>query len=505
MKTTKKGLLNISYGVLGQLILIAFAFINSKLVIENYGSAINGLLHSVSQLFAYLSLLEAGVGAATVQALYKPVANNDRFEISAIISATSHFYKKTGIFYFLGVSFIAILYPIFVNTGLPYFFVLGIVLFGGAGGSISFFYQGKYMLLMQAEGFSYVNTRIDIIVNILTNLIKAFLLFYGLNVLIIQLSYLILSVVKALIYHMYIHKHYKNIDLSVKPNFQAIAQKKAAFIHQLSYLVFNSTDIVLLTLLTQDLKIVSVYSLYSSYVTMLLQTVQNISYGYSFKLGQIFATDKEKYNELFHVFEIIYMTLVFSMMSTLYLVLIPFMRIYTRNVTDINYINTLYPLLFVLIPLLTHGRTAESSTIAYAGHYDKTKKYSIIETIINLTITIIGILAWGIFGALLGTIIASIYRTINIIWYSYKHFISGSVWKTIKRWIACFISFSMIVLLNSYNHFVLSSYGQVILLAIVSGIVLLLYYSLLQWIINRKERSAFKALFHKLIWDIRKK
>ena len=505
MKSTKKGLFNILYGVLGQIVIIAFAFINSKLVIENYGSAINGLLHSVSQIFAYLALLEAGVGTATVQALYGPVAKNDQKEISSIIVATASFYKKTGIYYALGVVLLAALYPVFVNTELPYFFVFVIILFSGIGGSIHFFYQGKYALLMQAEGCSYVITRIDIIINILTNTIKAFLLLNGFNVLVVQFSYLMLCVLKAAFYHFYIRQHYGTLNLSVEPNYEAISQKKAVFIHQVSYLIFSSTDIILLTLLTQDLKIVSVYSLYNSFVTMLFQTIQHISFGYNFKLGQLYATDKKRYTQLYHVFEIFHLVLVFAVMSTLYLVLLPFMRIYTRNVTDINYINTLYPLLFVMVPLLTHGRTAANSTITFAGHFEQTKKYTIIEAATNLTVSIVGIKLWGIPGALLGTIIASVYRTVNVTWYSYKYLIDGSAWNTVKRWIACFASFIVIVLLNRYIMISLSSYGRIVIFSIITGIVLLIYYSLLQWIINRDERQEFKYIFTQFIGNIKTK
>lgn len=62
----------------------------------NYGSEANGLIASIVQIISYFALLEAGVGAASLQALYKPVAGNDRSHINSILAATSSYYKKPG-------------------------------------------------------------------------------------------------------------------------------------------------------------------------------------------------------------------------------------------------------------------------------------------------------------------------------------------------------------------------------------------------------------------------
>ena len=45
----------------------------------------------------------------------------------------------------------------------------------------------------------------------------------------------------------YIRKNYKWLDLSVKPDFKAIAQRGAVFMHQISSLVFSNTDVLILT------------------------------------------------------------------------------------------------------------------------------------------------------------------------------------------------------------------------------------------------------------------
>ena len=90
LSTRKKEVL---YTVTGNLLLqIATAicgFILPPLVIGVFGSSVNGMVQSVSQFIAYLNIVEAGVGGASIAALYKPLADGDVKERNSILSATA--------------------------------------------------------------------------------------------------------------------------------------------------------------------------------------------------------------------------------------------------------------------------------------------------------------------------------------------------------------------------------------------------------------------------------
>ena len=62
--------------------------------------------------------LEAGVGKATSQALYKPLSEDNRNKINSIMSATNRFYRKTGYIYSATVIIFAVVYCLFVKTSL---------------------------------------------------------------------------------------------------------------------------------------------------------------------------------------------------------------------------------------------------------------------------------------------------------------------------------------------------------------------------------------------------
>ena len=502
MQSAKKGILNVIYGLIGQILVICLGIVLPRLVMVNFGSEVNGLINTVNQIFIYFSLLEAGVGLASLQALYGPVARENRDEIQAIMSATHRFYKKTGIIYGVAVVILALGFPFFVKSGITYGTIAGVILFGGFANCINFFYQGKYKILMQAEGYNYISINITTLINVLANIAKAILIIAGCNILIVQFSYFVVNVLQMLIYSVYIKKNYSWIDFSVEPDNAAISQKNATLVHQISQMIFNNTDVLMLTLITKDLKIVSIYTMYNMIITYANVMIQQVENGFAFMLGQRYNTNKKEYYVLHHIFEILYMILVFAVMTSIYVLFLPFMRLYTAGITDIDYINSWYPLLFVLTPLLTYGRCAANNLINYAGHFEQTKWRAILESVINITVSVIGIWKFGIFGALMGTIVASLYRTNDIILYTYKHLMDeNKPWKTYKRWAACLAVFIPVVVFVNNDSTRIASYGSILLYG--AGIFVLTFavYTLVQVLVNLKEASTAK----KMICDLLKR
>ena len=494
MQAVKKGALNAFFGLFGQLITIALGIIIPRLVVVSFGSNINGLLNSITQIFICFTLFEAGIGVASLQALYVPVAEDDKGKINSIIKATHDFYFKMGIFYAIAVTILSVVYPLVVNVGIPFWQVVVIIFLGGISNAFNFLYQGKYKILLQAEGYTYVTTNITTIINVLINGIKVLLLLNGFGVIAVQMSFFLINVLQMIIYHIYVKRHYDWVDLKVTPDTGAISKKNVALVHQVSSLIFNNTDVLLLTFVTRNMKLVSVYTMYNLIISMVNVLLQQVSTSCDFRLGQMFSTDKKQYLVLHHIFEILYLILVFTAMTLVYIFILPFMHLYTANVKDTNYINNLYPIAFVMVPLLTYGRTAAASAINYAGHFEQTKWRAVAESTINVVVSVIAVWKFGIFGALMGTIVASIYRTNDIIIYAYKHLIPGNVMRTYKRWIASFAVFGIIAWFVDIDNPRFGTYLSIIGYGAIYAVVILLIYVVVQAIINPTESKEFASI-----------
>ena len=129
------------FGMLSQVVTLILGIVIPKLLIVSYGSEVNGLLSSVRQVFVYVALLEAGIGTASLQALYAPVAANDQQRTSEIMAATDRYYKRTGILYGLAVIGLAVFYPIVVHSSIEALVVIAVILLQGASGVINYLLQ----------------------------------------------------------------------------------------------------------------------------------------------------------------------------------------------------------------------------------------------------------------------------------------------------------------------------------------------------------------------------
>ena len=84
------------------------------------------------------------------------------------------------IFYFCGLFLLSLIYPIFTKTEtISYITIFLVVFFSGIGNVVSFFFQGKYKILLTVEGKSYILSNINIIISILNHIAKIILLYIG--------------------------------------------------------------------------------------------------------------------------------------------------------------------------------------------------------------------------------------------------------------------------------------------------------------------------------------
>jgi hypothetical protein len=112
---------NIVTGFGGQLIAIVLGLIVPRLLITNYGSDVNGLLSTVTQIFTYMALLEAGIGQAAKNALYKPINEKNVTEINNVISVARSYFRRITLLYGIGVILLSIILPFVLKTNIEFY------------------------------------------------------------------------------------------------------------------------------------------------------------------------------------------------------------------------------------------------------------------------------------------------------------------------------------------------------------------------------------------------
>ena len=140
--------------------------------------------------------------------------------------------------------------------------------------------------------------------------------------------------------------------MNVKPDFDSISNKNSVMVFQIANLIFKNTDIIILTVFF-GLKIVSIYAMYNLIFTMIDVAVQTINGSVTSALGLIYNESKMKYLKFYDLYEVYFMSTVFSLFSVTYILILPFMELYTAGITDANYIDYFLPIFFVSIKLLS--------------------------------------------------------------------------------------------------------------------------------------------------------
>lgn len=456
---TKRSLYNLFFNLVSQIVTFAVGIILPRLFLVSQGSEVNGLVSSVGQVFAYVGLLEAGLGATVIQVLYKPIVDGDYGRINRILSASGKSYKKIGSIYIACIFSVAIGYPLIVKTDIPTWQIVGVVFFSGIGNAINFLLQQNYVVLLAAEGKGYVTTNLNLAVHILTSIIKAVLLLRGYNVVYVQGAQFVVSLLRIIIMRMYITHNYKWLNTHEDPDWTALSKQKYVLIQQVSYFIYSNTDISVLTLFG-NLTTVSVYVIYNMIFGVIEGIVGAFTSSVIFALGQLYNEDFEKFKKVFVQYDAFYMTLVFALFTIAYLCILPFLSVYTRGVNDANYMDQILALLFVILKMVATLRSQSQNTINFAGAFEETKNSAIIEAVLNVIISLVGVYYIGIYGVVIGSIISTGYRGIYVTYYANKNILKlghSAMVKKYIRWVTYICVF--ILLCAALQKYIPSTVG----------------------------------------------
>ena len=482
---------NLASSLIYQVVLISLSFLLPRLYLENFGSEVNGVLSTIKQIFTYMCLLEAGVGLATTQALYKRIGEKDYKSVNAVLAATNSYYIKTGVIYLVLVLLIAGVYAYSIPTSIDSTVLFFIIILNAIPALFSYFVQAKYRILMEVDGRKYVINNSETIVQLASNAGKILVLFLTDSLILIQLVYCVIALCQLVFLYFYAKHRYKWINLKEKPDFAAISQKNSVLLHQISGMVFNNTDIILISILC-DFKVVSVYAIYNIFFSQVQNFITSIVSGFNFALGQMFHTDRNKFNKLFCVYETFYIMATFIIYTLMAVFLLPLIQIYTSGINDAQYTNVYLVFLFVIMNLLANGKLPVNSVVEYSGCFEKTRMHAIWEMVINITASVVAIIYFGICGAIAGTIAALLYRSIVTIHYINKNVLDRKNMCTYKIWLVNSAVFVMVMLIFFVDSFSNVSFSRLLIYGIVHSIWIAGLYILANFVFNK---SSFETLF----------
>lgn len=484
---TEYAVKNVIFNSIYQVVNTIVNIIVPPLIISRYGSVINGLRSMIKQIISYVQLVGAGISESTIVSLYNPLAENDTKKISGIYNATNKAFNYSGIVCSIISLLVAIIYPFFIEENLNYWFVAGMICVLALSGASEFFVVGKCRALLTADQKVYVVNIAQILGAIASTLATIIGIKLRLNIIMIELLASITYIMRILVVIIYVKKRYNFLDKSIKPENLATSKRKDATVHQLATLViFGSQSIIIAKFCgLAEVSVYSVYNLIFNGINTLLATVSSAILA---SFGNILAVEsKEKLKKTYNVYEYFYYILLFTFYTVAYIMIMPFIKLYTYGVVDINYVRNNLVLLFSITGLLNCLRTPGGTLINASGHYKETKNRALIEMSICIIGQLIFVQKLGLVGILIGTLLAYLYRTIDVIVYSHSKILNQSIGKTVIR-----ISSNGLIMLGSiymFNRVVhvltIESYIEWIIVAASITLVAGILFTTINYIMDR--------------------
>lgn len=416
MNRTKTFFYNSMSTALLQVIILIVGLITPRIMLQYYGSEINGLVSSICQFVSYFSLVEAGLAGASTYALYKPLASGDHKSINGIIVAAKIFYIQSGYVFVLLTLVLAFFYPCFIKSERLSPISIGLlVIIIGINGTLEFFTLAKYRVLLTADQKTYVISITSMIQIFLNTAIIVVLSISRVNIITLRVVALLAFFTRSFLLLIYVKIHYNYLNYKEIPNYKALNKRWSALYLQILGSTQSGAPIILATIFT-SLQNVSVYSIYNMVVGGINGVLSIFISGLSASFGNVLARDEKKtLQKAYRDFEFFYYSLITIIYGISMVTILPFIRIYTRGITDVNYDLPMVGFLFVLNGWLYNIKTPQGMLVISAGLYRETRVQSTIQTFIIIVLGSILAPVYGLVGILIASCISNIYRDIDLL------------------------------------------------------------------------------------------
>ena len=406
----KNSIKNIYYSLLIQVCMTLLGFISRRVFINNLDIEYLGVNGLLTNILSMLSLVEGGIGASIVYNMYKPLAEDDKPAIIALVQLYKKLYMVVAavvfaisllIYPFLGkimkdsnnVAYITIIYFIFVGKNI-----------------VTYLNAHKWSLI-NADQKGYVLNKYNLRFNIGTYIIKILVLQFTKNYILYIIIEFIISLIQTMWNGSIVNKQYPYIktpkkyivDKKIKRNL--FTNVKAIMFHNIGGYIVTGTDNILISALV-NVKSVGLYSNYTMVMNQLSGILTQVLSGIGASVGNLIATeDSDKSYSIFKVTHFINFWIYSFSVIFLYNLLEPFIDWWLGKGLLLDKMTFIVVLLnYYLMGLRNTVLTFKNK----AGIFDEDKYFPLIEAGINLGASLILVKYFGLAGIFLGTTISTL-------------------------------------------------------------------------------------------------
>lgn len=490
LSVKKKFTLNTITSLLLQLLTFVSGFILPRLYLLRFGSEINGLVSSITTFLGFITLAECGVGAVVQTSFYRPINEHDDILTSKIFVSSERFFKKIAYLLIAYIGLLIIFYPRLVAINYEFLFTASLILAMAISTFAQYFFGMTYKLYLNAQQFGFIQYGVSIICLVVNTTVTVILLQSNCSIQFVKLASSLIMLAQPFVFRWYVTRNF-SINRKVILDEEPIKQKWNGLAQHIAFIVASETDTVVLSLFS-SLSSISIYHVYYMIVNGLRQVIVSLTNGTTAYMGNCYAKkDKKALEEFFSCFEWAIHYGVTTLFTICGILLVPFIMIYTRNIEDANYYVPLFSALLTISQGIKCIQLPYNSVIHATGRFKETQWGSIWEAAINIAVSVIFVLKYGIVGVAIGTIVAFLYRTCYLSWYLSRHithrkithFIGHAIVDVVLSVLSCFIC--------SFLPISPTSYVEWLFWAIIVGLICVVLSTLINCIIYKNDVGYF--------------
>ena len=474
--------------------LIIFNIIYTRMLLKEYGSEINGLISTITQFVSFFSVIEGGFTTAAIVATYKPFAESNYNQLSHILYTIRIFLRRITVIIVFLVLTLGFLYIKVLKSPFDFFKTYGFLLISVSNVALNISVLSKRLIILQGSNREFIASIFAFVSKIISWALSIWLIIKGVDVFIVYSCTLLNVILNVVLIFLYEYKKYPNIVFKGCYDKTLIHGTKDVFIQKIANTIFNSTDLILVSGFI-GLSASSVFYLYTMIFRSVSSLVESFVQAPFNSFGNLVAQDdKEKVKSFLSMYWSLTLLISNVLFTTTGITIIPFVKIYTNDINDYNYI---YPLLV----LLFYGQyICQIFNRPFGTILNVNKKFkeqnlqcgigAILNIILSLSfIKVIGIysIVFGSFSSVFVILIMNIYKAMSL--YDTK-----SILVIIVSFLSNFF-LSSVIIVRCINIYEVSNYFEWVAYALIVGIIVAIIMIFFNTLVNFKNMHKLFNVF----------
>lgn len=422
---TRYAMKNMIGTLVSHVLSIILGFISQRIFVRTLGTEYLGINGLFTNIISMLSVIELGFGSAIIYNLYKPIANEQKEEIKTLMA----FYKKIYslialIIAIIGAILIPFLHKIVGVTSIDWNEILIIYILFIVDVVVSYFLTYKRSILY-ANQKNYIINIVHIGYIVTINLFEILIILLTKNYLLFLIFKVIIRFVENLVINIIVDKNYKflkekNIKKITKETYNEIIKRvKGLIFHKIGVFLVAGTDNIIISSFL-GVSTVGLYSNYSMVITALQTIVNQIFSSFKASIGNLLVTEKGKSYEVFKRMQFFNFWLAMNSTLGIYVVMNDLITLWIGE----EYLLSEFVLIVLSISNYTYiSKLCCSNFLEAAGVFYEDRYVPIIESIVNIGMSVILLHFFGLAGVFLGTICSHLIGHI----YTYPKFLYKNI------------------------------------------------------------------------------